>query len=141
MALSTILIVDYDSVVRRNLMCALEGTDRRLLEAASKEAALKLCEDGSVDLVLVDCSEVTADILHVLKQFKEIAPDLVIIAMSSSSSVEQAVIAMKQGAFHYARKPFVLDEMLALVEKGLETTRLLRELKALHANVSEPLFF
>jgi len=76
-----------------------------------------------------------------LRKVKEVDPDIVVIVMTAYSSVDQAVEAMREGAFHYARKPFVLDEMLVLVEKGLETTRLTREMKALRASVSAPYSF
>src|SRR5204862_1150656 len=48
------------------------------------------------------------------------------------------VEAMKQGAFHYANKPFDLDEVMAVVEKGLETTRLRREVRTLRAKQAQP---
>jgi len=49
-----------------------------------------------------------------------------------------AVEAMKHGAYHYANKPFNLDEIALLVEKALETTRLRREVRALRASQAQP---
>ena len=48
---------------------------------------------------------------------------------------------MKQGAYHYANKPFNLDEIAILVEKALETTRLRREVRALRASQAQPYSF
>ena len=48
---------------------------------------------------------------------------------------------MKQGAYHYANKPFNLDEIALLVEKALETTRLRREVRALRASQAQPYSF
>ena len=45
---------------------------------------------------------------------------------------------MKHGAYHYANKPFNLDEIALLVEKALETTRLRREVRALRATQAQP---
>ncbi len=45
---------------------------------------------------------------------------------------------MKRGAYHYANKPFNLDEIALLVEKALETTRLRREVRALRASQAQP---
>ena len=70
----------------------------------------------------------------VLKQIKEHDPDTLVILLTAFSSVETAVEAMKQGAYHYANKPFNLDEIALLVEKALETTRLRREVRALRAS-------
>jgi DNA-binding NtrC family response regulator len=61
--------------------------------------------------------------------------------MTAYSSIDSAVEAIKQGAYHYANKPFNLDEMMILVEKALETTRLRREVRDLRARQSEPYSF
>ncbi len=55
------------------------------------------------------------------------------VLITAHSSIESAVAAMKEGAYHYIKKPFEEDEILALAEKALETTRLRREVKALRA--------
>ena len=51
------------------------------------------------------------------------------ILLTAYASVETAVEAMKLGAFHFANKPFNLDEVVATVERALETTRLRREVR------------
>src|SRR6185295_1093810 len=58
--------------------------------------------------------------------------------LTAFSSIETAVEAMKQGAYHYANKPFNLDEIALVVAKALETTALRREVRALRASRSEP---
>ena len=65
-------------------------------------------------------------------------PDVPVILLTAFSSIETAVEAMKQGAYHYANKPFNLDELAMVVQKALETTRLRREVKVLRASRSEP---
>ncbi len=131
---ATILVVDDDHNLRSALAAALELAGHRVLHAAESEAALEHCLEG-VDLVLMDQLP-GADGPLLLRKIKAVDPDIVVIVMTSYSSVDRAVQAMKEGAFHYARKPFVLDEMLVLCEKGLETTRLKREMKALRASLS-----
>jgi two-component system response regulator AtoC len=61
--------------------------------------------------------------------------------MTAYSTIDSAVEAIKEGAYHYANKPFNFDEMMILVEKALETTRLRREVRALRARQSEPYAF
>src|SRR5204862_16220 len=58
--------------------------------------------------------------------------------LTSLVSVETAVEAMKLGAFHFANKPFNLDEIAAIVARALETTRLRREVRQLRANEARP---
>jgi DNA-binding NtrC family response regulator len=58
--------------------------------------------------------------------------------LTANTEVGIAVAAMKQGAFHYANKPFDLDEVMVLVEKALETTELRREVRTLRARQAQP---
>ena len=73
-----------------------------------------------------------------LKKIKEADPDTLVILLTAFSSVDMAVEAMKAGAYHYANKPFNLDEIALLVEKALETTRLRREVRTLRATQAQP---
>ena len=55
--------------------------------------------------------------------------DVGVVLLTAYATVESAVEAMKIGAYHFANKPFDLDDVSRLVEKALETTRLRRELR------------
>jgi len=140
MATATLLVVDDDRNLRGSLAGALELAGHRVLQAGALEPALELCRDG-VDLVVMDHQLPGGDGPTLLRKIKELDSDIVVVVMTAYSSVDQAVQAMKEGAFHYARKPFVLEEMLVLCEKGLETTRLKREMKTLRASVAAPYSF
>ena len=99
-----------------------------MLEAQDAAEALAKHAEG-VDLVLLDHRLPDSDGLTVLKKMKEANPDTLVILLTAFSSVDTAVEAMKAGAYHYANKPFNLDEIALLVEKALETTRLRREVR------------
>ena len=76
--------------------------------------------------------------LAVLKRIKETDADTLVILLTAHSTIDMAVEAMKHGAYHYANKPFNLDEIALLVEKALETTQLRREVRALRASQAQP---
>jgi DNA-binding NtrC family response regulator len=69
--------------------------------------------------------------LEVLSHMAEHHPEIPVVLMTAFSSVEGAVDAMKRGAFDYLMKPFNHDEVLLVVRKALQATRLQRELALL----------
>ncbi len=134
---ATILIVDDEQLIRWSLSSRLKDEGYRTLEAGTAAEALSLHRDG-VDLVLLDIGLPDASGLSVLKQIKEVDPDTLVIMLTAETGVQTAVEAMKAGAFHYANKPFDLDEVALLVEKALETTQLRREVRTLRARQAQP---
>lgn len=137
MANATILIVDDEQLIRWSLASRLKDEGYRILEAGTAAEALSQHREG-VDLVLLDIGLPDASGLSVLKQIKESDPDTLVIMLTGQTGVQTAVEAMKNGAFHYANKPFDLDEVVLLVEKALETTQLRREVRTLRARQAQP---
>jgi DNA-binding NtrC family response regulator len=133
----TILVVDDEDLIRWSLVSRLTDEGYRVLEAPNASEALKRSREG-VDLVLLDYRLPDSDGLTVLKHIKEADPDILVILLTAYSSIDNAVEAMKQGAYHYANKPFNIDEIVLLIEKALETTQLRREVRALRASQARP---
>jgi two-component system, NtrC family, response regulator AtoC len=133
----TVLVVDDEQLIRWSLSDRLKQEGYRVLEAGTAAEALERHAEG-VDLVLLDYRLPDSDGLAVLKRIKELSPDTLVILLTAISNIDTAVEVMKAGAYHYASKPFNLDEIALLVEKALETTRLRREVRALRANQAQP---
>jgi DNA-binding NtrC family response regulator len=132
---ATLLIVDDEELVRWSLRERLLKDGYTVLESGSVAGAIEKLTPA-VDLVLLDHRLPDGDGLTLLRQIKELSPDTLVILMTAFSTVENAVAAMKHGAYHYLNKPFNLDDVSAIVEKALETSRLRREVRLLRGSQS-----
>jgi DNA-binding NtrC family response regulator len=134
---ATVLVVDDEDLIRWSLRARLEEDGYDVDEAPDGRSALERVA-GGVDLVLLDFRLPDIDGLELLRRIKGSQPETVVVLMTAHSTVPNAVEAIKGGAFHYVIKPFEMDEMMAVVERALETTRLRREVRELRAVQSEP---
>jgi DNA-binding NtrC family response regulator len=132
-----ILVVDDEELIRWSLVQRMRAEGYDVDEAGTGEQAMELAREG-VDLVLLDYKLPDTDGVSVLRKIKELDPDVLVILLTAFASVETAVEAMKEGAFHFANKPFDLDEVAFLVSRALETTRLRREVRRLRASQARP---
>jgi two-component system, NtrC family, response regulator AtoC len=137
MSNATILVVDDEDLIRWSLREGLKQQGYHVLEARSGREALVQFQ-LEPDLVLLDYRLPDIDGLSVLRELKKIDPDVLVILLTSLVSVETAVEAMKLGAYHFANKPFDVDEVAATIARALETTRLRRELKQFRDNEARP---
>jgi DNA-binding NtrC family response regulator len=137
MAATTVLVVDDEQLIRWSLSERLRAEGHEVLEAETGAAALEHLPEG-IDLVLLDYKLPDVDGLTVLKKMKEFDPEILVILLTAYASVETAVEAMREGAYHFANKPFNLDDVAVTVARALETTKLRREIRRLRATQAQP---
>jgi DNA-binding NtrC family response regulator len=140
MAHATLLIVDDEELVRWSLRERFRREGHTVIEAGTAASAIAQVT-GGIDLVLLDYRLPDGDGLTVLRRIKELVPDTPVILMTAFSTVENAVEAMRHGAYHYLNKPFNLDDVAMMVEKALETSRLRREVRAYRSTQSREYSF
>jgi two-component system response regulator AtoC len=126
-----ILVVDDEKLIRWALRKYLVGFDYEVLEAEDGQQALDVLDEEAVDLILLDIRMPQKGGLEVLAHVIEHYSEIPVVLMTAFSSVEGAVDAMKRGAFDYLMKPFNHEEVLMVVRKALQATRLQRELALL----------
>ncbi len=127
----TILIVDDD----KNNVLALEKVfDRegaRVFTALGGQEALDLCRNHSVDVVLTDLMMPGMDGNELLETLKTISPDSEVVLMTAYGTVENAVAAMKKGAYDFVEKPVKRQAIVKTVRKAIEKHSLVVENKTL----------
>jgi DNA-binding NtrC family response regulator len=128
---SRILIVEDDELARKNLEHILAKEDYEIDAVGSGAEALQRIDKSTYDLVLTDLRMEKVDGMAVLSRTKERQPDTEVIMITGYATVNSAIDAMKQGAFHYLAKPYKVDEVRALVRQALEKKKLKDEVKEL----------
>ena len=132
-----ILIVDDEEVLQDVLSSLVRREGWTPLAARTGEDALRILENEDVDLVLLDLMLPTMSGMEVMKQVHQQDPDQVVVIITAFSSIEGAIDAMREGAFHYIPKPFKNEEVLLTIHKGLEQRRLARENRSLREQLRQ----
>jgi len=126
-----ILVVDDEHLIRWSLEQNLKKQGYEVLACGSGEEALRLLQEESPDLILLDIQLPGINGVEVLERAREIDEDVIIIMVTALGVLETAVKAMRLGAYDYINKPFNLDELALVIKKALETQELKREVAQL----------
>jgi two-component system, NtrC family, response regulator AtoC len=132
-ATTTVVVVDDDRTIRRNLVRLLESEGYRALEAADGNEALACIRAANPDAVLLDLKMPGRGGLEVLGELGPALADLPVIVVTALGGSAAAIEAMRRGAYDYLTKPFDLDEVLLTLKRALRQRALAFEVKALRA--------
>ncbi|MBD9525605.1 MULTISPECIES: sigma-54 dependent transcriptional regulator [Paracoccus] len=127
--MTDILIVDDEKDIRELISDILrdEGYSTRL--AANSDQAVAEINVAEPALMILDIwlKDSKMDGIDILKQVKRNNPDVPVVIISGHGNIEIAVAAIKQGAYDFIEKPFNIDQLLVVIRRAMETSRLRRE--------------
>ena len=138
--MSDILIVDDERDIRELIADILqdEGFSTRL--AANSDEALASINAAQPALMILDIwlKDSRMDGLDILKHAKANNPDVPVVIISGHGNIEIAVAAIRQGAYDFIEKPFNIDQLMVVIRRAMETSRLRRENATLRRRDSSP---
>lgn len=137
----TILLVDDDASLRKVLQFNLEQEGYTVITAADGNEALRLYDENAPELVITDIKMPGIDGIDLLKEIKRRDIDKLVIVITAFGTIDNAIEAMKLGAYDYITKPFNRDEMKLVVRKAFELERLRSRTHLLEAQLVDRFSF
>ncbi len=132
-----LLIIDDEENMRHMLSVVTSKAGYKVTMAENGEQALAIQKKLPFSLILCDLKMPKMDGLHFLEALKGVSPQPIIIMMSAYATIDDAVKAMKSGAYDFITKPFKTAEVLLALEKATEHLELRQENTRLKAKVQE----
>jgi two-component system response regulator FlrC len=137
--MARILVADDEPGLREFIVDALELDEHEVVAAPDGKAAAKLLDERSFELVITDLKMPGLDGLAILRKVRAEQPETEVIVMTAHGTVDNAVEAMKLGAFEYLQKPLSgPDELRLLVGRAVERRGLRDRVEARHVEAHGP---
>ncbi|GBD32258.1 MAG: acetoacetate metabolism regulatory protein AtoC [Gemmatimonadales bacterium] len=134
--MSRVLIVDDDPGLRQSLGLLLQGEGYEVVSEGSPARALERASSEAFDLILCDVRMPEMDGLEFLRRYREVRGRALVIMMSAYGGEDQAIAAMKAGAYDYIPKPFRSDEVILTLKKAEEREQLRSQVASLQAELT-----
>jgi DNA-binding NtrC family response regulator len=131
----SVLIIDDEDIMREILETLLSREGYQVRTAPSGEDGVELARELPFDAAVVDVMMPGLDGIATLEELKKIDDELPVIMITAFASIENAIAAMKRGAFDYITKPFKNDEVLVVVRNAVERRRLTTENRLLRRSL------
>lgn len=135
MSSARILVVDDDENLRWVTQTQLEDAGYTVSTAADGHEALEAIEKQPPALVLTDLRMAAMSGMELLGRIRASHPEIPVILMTAFGTIQNAVEAMRLGAYDYLTKPINPEEMTLVVGRALEHSRLVAEVRTLRANL------
>jgi two-component system response regulator HydG len=135
-ATSTVLVVDDEPAIVDSLQKILEREALRVRTAGSGGEALDIIRRDPISVLLTDLMMPGMSGMDLLRASKSVAPETETVLMTAYGTVENAVEAMKQGAYDFVTKPIKRAHLVRVVSKALEKRSLVQENRSLRAQLA-----
>jgi two-component system NtrC family response regulator len=135
MTKTRILVVDDDDNLRWVVQTQLEDAGYEVDTAADGAAALTAIQASRPALVLTDLKMPGMSGLELLEKLREDEPDLPVIMITAFGTIQNAVEAVKSGAYDYLTKPIDQDDLILAIRRALDHTHLMREVRTLRESL------
>jgi DNA-binding NtrC family response regulator len=132
-----ILVVDDEPFMREIVRSALERRGFEVEEAEDGNVALQMIRRYPYDVVVTDLRMPGPHGEKILEETLSIFPETIVIIMTAYGNIQQAVEAMRIGAYDFVPKPFQLEELVMRVERGLQERELKSENSLLRSELHE----
>lgn len=119
-----ILVVDDEKGIREGCRRILISEGYSVDVGSNGKEGLELAKAKQYDLLLVDLMMPVMGGIELMEQVRQLDPEIIMIVVTGFATIETAVDAMRHGAYDYVPKPFTPDQLLAVVNRGLEKRRL-----------------
>ncbi|MEX1234596.1 MAG: sigma-54 dependent transcriptional regulator [Roseovarius sp.] len=138
--MSDILIVDDERDIRELISDILqdEGYATRLAGNSDDAMAAIAAEQPGLLVLDIWLKDSNMDGIDILKAVKRDYPEVPVVIISGHGNIEIAVAAIKQGAYDFIEKPFNIDQLMVVIRRGMETSRLRRENSSLKRRETTP---
>lgn len=125
----SILIVDDEKDIRELIGDILGDEGFKVRLASNSDEAMSEINEDPPSLMILDIwlKDSRMDGIDILKAVKRDNPDIPVVIISGHGNIEIAVAAIKQGAYDFIEKPFNIDQLMVVVGRAMETSRLRRE--------------
>ncbi|MBI5779016.1 MAG: sigma-54-dependent Fis family transcriptional regulator [Planctomycetes bacterium] len=115
-----ILIAEDDEIMRSALTNALSREGYEVRTAIDGSEAWEQYHTNDIDLVLADIKMPKMDGIELLKEIKKTSYETIVILMTAHGTIPDAVEAIKLGAYDYITKPFLIEELLMIIQRAFE---------------------
>ena len=127
--MSKILVIDDEKTILENIKFVLELDNNEVITASSSEEGLDFFTKNfnDIDVVITDMKMPHISGMEILREIKKIMPEMSVIILTGHGDLQNAILAMKEGAFEYLKKPVTADELSIAINNAINKKNLLLE--------------